>query len=84
MKIDIEQGKLEHCLKQTYIWFDSNIKYHFLSDIDDENGLDDYLNSIWTPKIDFMYLRENREAFKRIKVQKNNHISPILSGDIEY
>ena len=82
MTIDVEERKMELFLKQTYIWFDSNIKYHFLSDVDDENGLDHYLNSIWTPKIDFMYLRENREAFKRIKVQKNNH-SPILSGDID-
>ena len=67
-------------------WYDINLKYRFLNDLDDKNGFNQSeLAKIWRPEIQFIHISNNDDVIRfgdTIFVKKENK-PPHLSGGLD-
>ena len=67
-------------------WYDVNLKYRFLNDLDDKNGFNESeLIKMWRPKIQFIHIANNDDVITfgdTIFVKKETK-SPQLSGGLD-
>jgi len=79
--VNQELGEMSLFIKLDFFWYDNSLKFFFLGD-QSNNDLNETLEKqIWTPVIDYMYLKNKREVFKKLWIQKLK--KPERSGEID-
>ena len=79
--VNQELGEMSLFIKLDFFWYDNSLKFFFLGD-QSNNDLNETLEKqIWTPVIDYMYLKNKREVFKKLWIQKLK--KPKRSGEID-
>ena len=64
-------GEMSLFIRLTFYWYDSKLKYLYLDDHLRHNDLNETLGKkIWTPIIDYMYLKNRREVFRKLSITK--------------
>ena len=74
-------GEMSLFLKLTLNWYDSKLNSFFLDDDYNNNDINNNVeNKLWTPTIDYMYLKKRRKVFRQLSIQKLSE--PKMFGEI--
>lgn len=73
-------GEMSLFLKMRLNWYDTKLNYFFLGDFDN-NDINDYMEKkLWTPTLDYMYLKNRRKVFRQLSIEKLSE--PKMFGEI--
>ena len=74
-------GKMSLFLKLTLNWYDTKLNLFFLDDDYNNNDINNNVEKkLWTPTIDYMYLKKRRKVFRQLSIQKLSE--PKMFGEI--
>ena len=86
LNVDEIDSTFDIYFKLDMSWYDINLKYRFLNDLDDKNGFNQSeLTKIWRPEIQFIHISNNDDVITfgdTIFVKKENN-PPHLSGGLD-